>query len=300
MSRFPTAGAPGRVVRRVPRKSRVRREAPPGGRHAGQPVAAPDLIESARAAARTKDSYFGAQYRQIARRRGPNKAAVAVAHSLLDVIWHMLTTGEVFADLGADFFTSRPTRSTRPCTWSASWRNSATPCNSAPSPRVGHGQQTLCQGFRPGTLAARAHARAYFTPGGAPAVLPHNDELARQAADQPRRGHQQHRGDHHPHRPDRAGAPGRRHLPHRSQGQQRADGRPAGQPPPLPRRLELHPPPRLRAHRRAASRQRPGPSPRGAPRADRAGPRRPGPADRPAGRPAARPARAAGAQPSRQ
>jgi transposase len=65
------------------------------------------LIESARAAARTKDSYFGAQYRQIARRRGPNKAAVAVAHSLLDVIWHMLTTGEVFADLGADYFTSR-------------------------------------------------------------------------------------------------------------------------------------------------------------------------------------------------
>jgi transposase len=65
------------------------------------------LIESARAAARTKGSYFGAQYRQIARRRGPNKAAVAVAHSLLDVIWHMLTTGEVFADLGADYFTTR-------------------------------------------------------------------------------------------------------------------------------------------------------------------------------------------------
>ena len=56
---------------------------------------------------RTKGSYFGAQYRQIARRRGPNKAAVAVAHSLLDVTWHMLTTGEVFADLGDDYFTSR-------------------------------------------------------------------------------------------------------------------------------------------------------------------------------------------------
>ena len=65
------------------------------------------LIESARAAARTKGSYFGAQYRQIARRRGPNKAAVAVAHSLLDVAWHMLTTGEVFADLGEDYFTTR-------------------------------------------------------------------------------------------------------------------------------------------------------------------------------------------------
>jgi transposase len=65
------------------------------------------MIESARAAARTKGSYFGAQYRQIARRRGPNKAAVAVAHSLLDVTWHILTTGEVFTDLGEDYFTSR-------------------------------------------------------------------------------------------------------------------------------------------------------------------------------------------------
>ena len=73
------------------------------------------LIQSARAAARTKDSYFAAQYHQIARRRGPNKAAVAVAHSLLDVIWHMLSTGECFEDLGADWFASRhsPQRQTR-------------------------------------------------------------------------------------------------------------------------------------------------------------------------------------------
>ena len=65
------------------------------------------LIEAARAAVRTKGSYFGAQYRQIARRRGPNKAAVAVAHSLIDVIWHLLSTGEVFEDLGDDYFQRR-------------------------------------------------------------------------------------------------------------------------------------------------------------------------------------------------
>lgn len=73
------------------------------------------LIESARAAARTKASYFGAQYRQIAHRRGPNKAAVAVAHSLTDVIWHLLSTGERFEDLGADYYERRrdPERETR-------------------------------------------------------------------------------------------------------------------------------------------------------------------------------------------
>jgi transposase len=65
------------------------------------------LIESARAAVRTKGSYFGAQYRQIARRRGPNKAAVAVAHSLIELVWHLLSTGEVFKDLGDDYFTKR-------------------------------------------------------------------------------------------------------------------------------------------------------------------------------------------------
>ncbi len=73
------------------------------------------LIEAARAAARTKGSYFAAQYRQIARRRGPNKAAVAVAHSLLDLIWHLLRTGECYHDLGDDFFVRRrdPARETR-------------------------------------------------------------------------------------------------------------------------------------------------------------------------------------------
>jgi transposase len=65
------------------------------------------LIEAARAAVRTKGSYFGAQYRQIARRRGPNKAAVAVAHSLVELIWHLLGTGEVFEDLGDDYFQRR-------------------------------------------------------------------------------------------------------------------------------------------------------------------------------------------------
>ena len=50
-------------------------------------------------AARTKGSYVGAQYRQIARRRGP--------HSLSDPVGHMLSTGECFTDLGADYFQRR-------------------------------------------------------------------------------------------------------------------------------------------------------------------------------------------------
>ena len=40
---------------------------------------------------------------------------MAVAHSLLDLVWHLLSTGEQFTDLGADYFQKRhdPERETR-------------------------------------------------------------------------------------------------------------------------------------------------------------------------------------------
>ena len=74
---------------------------------------------------RTKGSYFGAQYRQIARRRGPNKAAVAVAHSLIELVWHLLSTGEVFKDLGDDYFKTRQDPSGKPAASSPSSKSSA-------------------------------------------------------------------------------------------------------------------------------------------------------------------------------
>ena len=55
-------------------------------------MAATRVDRVARAAVRTKGTYFGAQYRQIARRR--DQEAVAVAHSLIELVWHLLSTGE--------------------------------------------------------------------------------------------------------------------------------------------------------------------------------------------------------------
>jgi len=54
-----------------------------------------------------KGTYYSAQYSRIARRRGPNKAAVAVAHSILETTWHLLTTGAFYEDPGADYFERR-------------------------------------------------------------------------------------------------------------------------------------------------------------------------------------------------
>jgi len=64
---------------------------PAGTRHGSQWLRRA-LIESARATARTKNSYYSAQYARIARRRGANKAAAAVANSMLFTIWHLLST----------------------------------------------------------------------------------------------------------------------------------------------------------------------------------------------------------------
>ncbi len=56
------------------------------------------------AASRTDGTYFQARYKRLTSRRGPMRALVAVEHSLITAIWHMLTTGTVFEDLGADHF----------------------------------------------------------------------------------------------------------------------------------------------------------------------------------------------------
>jgi hypothetical protein len=44
---------------------------------------------------------------RIRGRRGPAKAAVAVGHAILMICWHLLSTGETYTDLGADYFDQR-------------------------------------------------------------------------------------------------------------------------------------------------------------------------------------------------
>jgi transposase len=65
------------------------------------------LTESAEAAARTKGTYFAAQYARIKSRRGHKKAIVAVAHSILIIAYHILKDGQPYNELGADYFAQR-------------------------------------------------------------------------------------------------------------------------------------------------------------------------------------------------
>jgi transposase len=65
------------------------------------------LGEVAWVISRTKDNYLAAQYHRLARRRGKPKAAMAVAHSVLVIAYHLLRTKQPYRDLGADYFDSR-------------------------------------------------------------------------------------------------------------------------------------------------------------------------------------------------
>jgi transposase len=72
------------------------------------------LEESALAAIRAKDVYLAAQYARLRPRRGHKKALGAVKHSILCACWHMLSTGELYRDLGGDYFRKRdPERTTK-------------------------------------------------------------------------------------------------------------------------------------------------------------------------------------------
>ena len=65
------------------------------------------LVEAARAAAITKKSYLSAQYRRIRARRGGKRAAVAIAHSILTIIYHLIRDGTTYEDLGTEYFEER-------------------------------------------------------------------------------------------------------------------------------------------------------------------------------------------------
>ncbi|MEU9332137.1 IS110 family transposase [Streptomyces sp. NPDC048290] len=80
----------------------------------GNPYLKGALGLAAFGAARTKDTYLQARYKRLTARRGPMRALVAVEHSIITAIWHMLTDHVPYHELGGTYFTQRdPERTTR-------------------------------------------------------------------------------------------------------------------------------------------------------------------------------------------
>jgi transposase len=105
-SRFPTAAhlcswaglVPGQNESAGKRKSSKTRK--------GNKYLRAALIEVAHSVCRS-DNYLGAQYRRIAARKGRHRAAVAVAHSIMAIVYYLLTRKEDYKDLGGHYFEQR-------------------------------------------------------------------------------------------------------------------------------------------------------------------------------------------------
>ncbi len=107
MTRFPTAGHLVSWARLCPRtiQSGARNRSGKAGK--GNPYLKGVLGEIAAAAART-DTFLGERYRRIVKRRGKLKALVAVARTILVIIWHLLADPAArYHDLGAGYYASR-------------------------------------------------------------------------------------------------------------------------------------------------------------------------------------------------
>jgi len=107
MSRFATAENLASWACMCPETKESAGKKKPGKTKKANSTLKKTLIQSGRSAANSKDTYLNAQYRRIAARRGANRAAVAVGHSILVICYHMIKNRTQYNDLGADFFQNR-------------------------------------------------------------------------------------------------------------------------------------------------------------------------------------------------
>jgi transposase len=105
MTRFPTAGHLASWAKFAPGiKTSAGKNKGNGSTGHGNRYLARVLGEAAVTAGRT-DTFLGARYRRIMRRRGKKKAMVAIARSTLVITWHVLSDPDTrFDDLGADHY----------------------------------------------------------------------------------------------------------------------------------------------------------------------------------------------------
>ena len=104
MSRFPTDAHMASWAGVCPGNNESAGKRKSGKTRKGNALLRSTLVTCAHAATRNKSSYFYAQFTRISAHRGKKRAYVAVAHSMLVAIYHILKDGVVFKDLGADYY----------------------------------------------------------------------------------------------------------------------------------------------------------------------------------------------------
>ena len=107
VTRFPSAGHLAAWAGVAPGNHESAGKRLSGKARKGSPWLRTALVEAAQAAARTKDTYLAAQYRRLAPRRGQKRAVVAVAHTILVIVYHLLRDQTTYRELGATYFDER-------------------------------------------------------------------------------------------------------------------------------------------------------------------------------------------------
>ena len=107
ISRFPTPEHLCSWARLTPQLIQSGNKRRGGKTSKGNPYLKGALGTAAASASRT-NTFLGERYRRIVKRRGKGKALVAVARSILVIIWHLLANPDAdYQDLGANFYDSR-------------------------------------------------------------------------------------------------------------------------------------------------------------------------------------------------
>ena len=107
MTRFPTAGHLVSWAHLTPQVKQSGNKRRGGKTSKGNPYLKAVLGSAAASVSRT-NTFLGERYRRIVKRRGKGKALVAVARSILVIVWHLLANPTAtYHDLGADYYTTR-------------------------------------------------------------------------------------------------------------------------------------------------------------------------------------------------
>ncbi len=104
LSRFPDARHLASWAGMCPGNAESGGKRQSGKTRKGNPALRQALIQIAHVASKTKDTYLAAQYRRIAARRGKKRALVALGHTILVMVYHILTRRQPYHELGVAYF----------------------------------------------------------------------------------------------------------------------------------------------------------------------------------------------------
>jgi transposase len=110
MNQFPTSGHLASWAGMSPGQNESAGKRKRGKTRKGNSTLKKTVVQSARSAARSKNTYFNSFYSRLAARRGGNRAAVALGRKILEICYHLIKNDTHFRDLGSDYFLKTNTK----------------------------------------------------------------------------------------------------------------------------------------------------------------------------------------------